>query len=117
MLVSFILCFSLYEVLMRDQELACNPDSKTTFRDRNDAIKRLSRFHVFQRTTQEPSLEDCEKCMKNNNNNKLFYTNFYFYIFLVEDCFEKVSEKYLKTADAMKKRYHLLQLRAMQVCE
>ncbi len=34
---------------------------------------------------------------------------------IVDECFEQVSERLLKTADAMKKRFHLFQLRSMQV--
>jgi len=33
---------------------------------------------------------------------------------IVDECYEQVSEKLLKIADAMKKRFHLFQLRSMQ---
>ena len=45
----------------------------------------------------------------------LNYFSIVFGFYSVDECFEKISEKLLKTADAMKKRLHLLQLRPMQV--
>lgn len=52
----------MIEQLDRDQRLVINPDYKTQFVDRNDAIKRLSRYHVLQKTLYEPKEEDSQKC-------------------------------------------------------
>ncbi|RNA38296.1 mucin-17 isoform X1 [Brachionus plicatilis] len=84
---------SINEQLVKDQKLAAEPDFKTPFNDRTDAIKRLSRYHVFQKTYFEPSHEDSKK---------------------FDECFEQVSDRLLRIADAMKKRFNLLQLRSMQ---
>jgi hypothetical protein len=65
----------------------------TPFTDQTDILKRLAPFHMFQRTEFEPSEEDHRK---------------------FDECFEQVSEKLLRKADAMKKRFHLFQLRSMQ---
>jgi hypothetical protein len=48
--------------LQRDQELALNPELKTSFIDKSDAIKRLSRYHVLQHTTYEPTSDEFQKC-------------------------------------------------------
>lgn len=53
------------EQLNKDQKLATEPDFKTPFTDRTDAIKRLSRYHVFQKTYFEPSEQDSKKCKLN----------------------------------------------------
>lgn len=50
------------EQLLKDQKLALEPDYKTPFADKTDAIKRLSRYHVFQKTLFEPTEEDTRKC-------------------------------------------------------
>jgi hypothetical protein len=64
--------------------------NKRQFCDRTEAVKRLASFHCFQVSDEvEPSKDECEK---------------------FEECFENVSEKLLKKADAMKKRFHLFQL-------
>ncbi|CAF0748645.1 unnamed protein product [Brachionus calyciflorus] len=80
------------EQLLKDQKLATEPDFRTAFHDKTDAIKRLSRYHVFQKTYYEPSEQESEK---------------------FEECYDQVSERLLKIADAMKKRFNLLQLRTM----
>lgn len=54
------------EQLAKDQKLATEPDFKTPFNDRTDAIKRLSRYHVFQKTYYEPNTEDSQKCKLNS---------------------------------------------------
>lgn len=36
---------------------------KTDFHDKLDAIKRLTPYHVFQKTLLEPTEEDCSKCI------------------------------------------------------
>ena len=51
-----------YEFLERDQNQACNSNYKTKFYDRNDAIKRLSSYHVFQRMSNDPTLDECNHC-------------------------------------------------------
>jgi hypothetical protein len=81
------------EQLSKDHRFVLDPDYKTPFSDKTDAIKRLSRYHVFQKTNFEPSEEETE---------------------LFNECFSKVSERLLKNADAIKKRFHLFQLRSMQ---
>lgn len=50
------------EQLAKDQKLASEPDYKTPFTDKTDAIKRLSRYHVFQKTYFEPSEQESKKC-------------------------------------------------------
>ena len=52
----------IHEQLVKDQKLALEPDYKSPFVDKTDAIKRLSRFHVFQKTLYEPTEEDGKKC-------------------------------------------------------
>lgn len=50
------------EQLCKDQKLATEPDFRNKFTDKTDAIKRLSRYHVFQKTCFEPSEQESEKC-------------------------------------------------------
>jgi hypothetical protein len=83
----------IQDQLSKDQRLVIESDYKTPFVDKTDAIKRLSRYHVLQKTFFEPNEEDCLK---------------------FDESFEQVSERLLKKADAMKKRFHLFQLRTMQ---
>jgi hypothetical protein len=68
-------------------------NSKTVFENKLDAIKCLTPYHILQKTLYEPTDEENLK---------------------FDQCFDEVSEKLLKTADAMKKRFHLFQLRSMQ---
>lgn len=81
--------------LLKEQNLITEPSQfiTTPFTDQTDILKRLAPFHMFQRTEFEPSEEDHRK---------------------FDECFEQVSEKLLRKADAMKKRFHLFQLRSMQ---
>ncbi len=79
--------------MIKDQKLVIEPEFKTPFQDKTDAIKRRSRYHVFQKTLHEPTEAESQK---------------------FDECFEQVSERLLKVADAMKKRFHLFQLRSMQ---
>ena len=83
----------IQEQLVKDQKLVIEPDFKTPFQDKTDAIKRLSRYHVLQKTLYEPTEAESKK---------------------FDECFEQVSERLLNVADAMKKRFHLFQLRSMQ---
>ena len=83
----------IQEQLIKDQKLVIEPDFRTPFQDKTDAIKRLSRYHVLQKTLHEPNEVESKK---------------------FDECFEQVSERLLKVADAMKKRFHLFQLRSMQ---
>lgn len=81
--------------ILKDQKAVTEPSdlNKNEFSDRSDFLKRLMPYHILQKTEFEPSKEDHQK---------------------FDECFEKVSEKLLKKADAMKKRFHLFQLRSMQ---
>lgn len=83
----------IHDQLLKDQKLVVEPDFRTPFADKTDAIKRLSRYHVLQKTLFEPDEAEANK---------------------FDECFEQVSERLVKTADAMKKRFHLFQLRSMQ---
>ena len=83
----------IQEQLIKDQKLVIEPDFRTPFQDKTDAIKRLSRYHVLQKTLHEPTDTETKK---------------------FDECYEQVSERLLKVADAMKKRFHLFQLRSMQ---
>jgi hypothetical protein len=103
--------------LSKDQRMVLESEYKQPFLDKTEAIKRLSRYHVLQKTFHEPGGEEAQKC---NLNEKWPITCFnildeIFLLFLVDECFEQVSERLLKIADAMKKRFHLHQLRSMQV--
>lgn len=81
--------------LLKEQKMVTelSDTNRTAFNDRTDFLKRLAPYHILQKTEFEPSEDDHEKFDEN---------------------FEKVSEKLLKKADAMKKRFHLFQLRSMQ---
>ena len=83
----------IQEQLIKDQKLVLEPDFRTPFQDKTDAIKRLSRYHVLQKTLHEPTESESKK---------------------FDECYGQVSERLLKVADAMKKRFHLFQLRSMQ---
>lgn len=64
--------FRLVEQLLRNQEFVLNPDYKTAFKDRFDAFKRLSCYHVFQNTTYEPTIDDCQQCKFQTLHNSTF---------------------------------------------
>jgi hypothetical protein len=81
--------------MAREHSLLTEPSELTTsqFSDRSDFLRRLAPFHMLQHGQFEPSDEE--------------HTKF-------DECFERVSERLLRKADAMKKRFHLFQLRSMQ---
>jgi hypothetical protein len=60
------------EQLSKDQKLVLEPDFKTPFADKTEAIKRLSRYHVLQKTYHEPTEEESQKCNKINFNCSFF---------------------------------------------
>jgi hypothetical protein len=48
--------------LSKDQRMVLEPEYKQPFLDKTEAIKRLSRYHVLQKTFHEPGEEDAKKC-------------------------------------------------------
>jgi len=52
----------IHEQLNKEQKTIVETDCKQPFADRTDAIKRLSSYHLLQKTMFEPSEEDSAKC-------------------------------------------------------
>ena len=53
--------------LRKDQAHVTKPDFKSRFLTRGDAIKRLTRYHVFMKPaspTYEPTEDECRQCKK-----------------------------------------------------
>ena len=50
------------EQLSKDQRMVQEPEYRQPFLDKTEAIKRLSRYHVLQKTFYEPKEEEAKKC-------------------------------------------------------
>jgi hypothetical protein len=56
----------IVEQLGKDQKQVLEPEYRTPFLDKTEAIKRLSRYHVLQKTYHEPTEEEAVKCKRLN---------------------------------------------------
>lgn len=56
--------------LRKDQAYVLKPDFKSRFLTRGDAIKRLTRYHVFTKPAPpayEPTEDECRQCKREEN--------------------------------------------------
>jgi hypothetical protein len=70
----------IHDQLLLDQKLAVECDYRSEFTDLIDAIKRLSRYHVYQKTTFEPTETESKK-------RKLFFFSFSLFDLLIKNSF------------------------------
>lgn len=59
--------YRIGQQLRKDQAHVLKPDFKTRFLTRGDAIKRLTRYHVFTKPVApayEPTEDECQECKK-----------------------------------------------------
>ena len=64
-LPSLFLAFRIGQQLRKDQAHVLKPDFKSRFLTRGDAIKRLTRYHVFTKPASpayEPTDDECQQC-------------------------------------------------------
>ena len=83
--------------LRKDQAHVLKPDFKSRFLTRGDAIKRLTRYHVFTKLappTYEPTDDECRQC---KNLLSIFIS--YILLFLVDESFEIESKRLLSASE------------------
>ncbi len=76
-----ILIHRIGQQLRKDQAHVLKPDFKSRFLTRGDAIKRLTRYHVFTKPAApayEPTEDECRQCKKIKMN---------FFEYLINDFF------------------------------
>ncbi len=92
------LIYRIGQQLRKDQAYVLKPDFKSRFLTRGDAIKRLTRYHVFTKPAPpayEPTEDECRQCKLKLNFNLI--NNFV--LILVDESFEIEAKRLLNVSE------------------